>query len=344
MLEMQKKKDFVIKSLYYGLVFSMFYVGFKFLLPFLFPFFVSFILVYFLRRPSYLISKKMHIHQNKVCIILVLLFYLTVFLLLILITNIFLRQLSKEVVMQRAIDFATNCLQKIGFLFDKLKNYFPVDPGEILKNLPQKIGDSITVFVPKVLSNIVSALPRILFSTVVTIVSSCYFANEYKPLKNFFMSVLPQGKQELVRNVKIIVNKKIVQIIKGYSIISLIIFLICFTGLLVMKIESAFILAVIITVVDLLPVVGVGTILLPWVAIELLGGNILLAVGLLIIHILCVLAHHITEPKFVGKRVGIPPFISLLFMFVSLKLFGFLGMLISLLLLVVVVDLYKKAE
>ena len=100
--------------------------------------------------------------------------------------------------------------------------------------------------------------------------------------------------------------------------------------------------ALLIAAVDILPVLGAGIVLVPWGIVSVLSGNYLLGVMLLILYAVTLIVRNFLEPKIVGAQIGIPPLFSLILIFCGLKLFGFIGMIFSLLTLMVVVNLYKE--
>lgn len=342
----EKKKVFIIKFLYYALIFCIIYVVFRFSFGLLFPFIISFIIVSVLRKPSLALAKKFSLKQKSVNILSVLLFYSVLMFVLLFVISVAVRQMGRSSATETLINFVSVALEKLSALIGKLEAYLPENTLQMFNSFTEELSvkfrEYITNLVSGLLSGMVSYLPKFLFGTVVTVVSSCYFANEYEPLKNFFVSIIPKDKKELALQIKRVIGENVIKIAKGYAIISLIIFTICFIGFVVLGNKNAFLIALAVSLVDLLPVLGVGTVLLPWCIIEFIQGNILLGVGLTAIYICSLVAHHMLEPRFIGRNIGIPPFISLVLMFVLLKLFGFLGMVTALLALVVIINLYKE--
>ena len=88
--------------------------------------------------------------------------------------------------------------------------------------------------------------------------------------------------------------------------------------------------------VDILPVLGTGTILIPWSVYLFFAGDIRTAVGLLILYAVISVLRQILEPKIVGAGIGMHPLLALVSMYVGLKAFGFFGMLLLPLAVVIV--------
>ena len=84
-----------------------------------------------------------------------------------------------------------------------------------------------------------------------------------------------------------------------------------------------------IALADLLPVIGVGSIMIPWGLILLLQKNYYIGFGLLILYLIISLVRQIAEPRIIGKSLGLHPLLALLASYAGLTLFGFWGMLFS---------------
>ena len=100
-------------------------------------------------------------------------------------------------------------------------------------------------------------------------------------------------------------------------------------------------MAVIIAFVDILPVIGTGTVLVPWAVILALIGNIKLAVSLAVLYIITVIVRNFLEPKIIGGQIGISSLFTLIFMFAGLKILGVLGLILFPIIFIVTVKYFK---
>ncbi len=116
--------------------------------------------------------------------------------------------------------------------------------------------------------------------------------------------------------------------VRAYLLLGLFTFLEVFIGLSVLGVRYAFVLSWLIAVVDVLPLLGTGVVLVPWGTVSLLLGDYKLGVGLLILFGVCTLLRQLMEPRFIGRGLGLHPLISLLSMYVGLRFFGVAGMLL----------------
>ena len=116
-------------------------------------------------------------------------------------------------------------------------------------------------------------------------------------------------------------------------------FLIVGAGLMILGIPHAPIWAFLIALVDAIPVLGTGTVLIPWSLISLLQGQSVKALGLLGIYVAALLSRSILEPRLVGKQLGLDPLVTLIALYIGFQLWGIGGMLISPLVCVVLSEI-----
>lgn len=113
-------------------------------------------------------------------------------------------------------------------------------------------------------------------------------------------------------------------------------------GLLILRIPHAVLWAAGISLVDAFPVLGTGTVLLPWGLICYLQGDKARALGLLGIYGVISLTRSVLEPKIVGKQLGLDPLVTLFALYAGYKLWGIGGMILSPLLAVTVIQLLPE--
>ena len=106
-------------------------------------------------------------------------------------------------------------------------------------------------------------------------------------------------------------------------------FLILTMGLVLLRIPYAPVWAAVIALVDAVPVLGTGTVLLPWILVCFLQGASARAVGLLGIYTVVSLARNIMEPKLLGSHLGLDPLVTLVVVYGGIKLWGFSGIILA---------------
>ncbi|OPA80427.1 sporulation integral membrane protein YtvI [Paenibacillus selenitireducens] len=109
-----------------------------------------------------------------------------------------------------------------------------------------------------------------------------------------------------------------------------------FVGLIALNVSNAFTLALISALLDLLPLVGVPVLFIPWVIYLFIVGNTSLAIWLLVVLGIVMLVRQIMEPKITGNTLGVSAFTMLSCMMISLSLFGVAGLVLSPILLILI--------
>ena len=100
-------------------------------------------------------------------------------------------------------------------------------------------------------------------------------------------------------------------------------------GFLLLKIPNGILWAALVAVVDAVPVLGTGTVLVPWALVYLLQGKQLLAIGLLVIFGCTFVTRTALEPKLIGRSLNLDPLLTLVFLYVGFQLWGFLGLIFT---------------
>lgn len=100
-------------------------------------------------------------------------------------------------------------------------------------------------------------------------------------------------------------------------------------GLTVLKIPYGFLWAILVALVDAVPILGTGTILIPWAIISFLQGDSRLGGGLMAVYGIASLVRSVMEPRLVGKSLGLDPLISLVAVYIGFRLWGFIGIVLA---------------
>lgn len=123
--------------------------------------------------------------------------------------------------------------------------------------------------------------------------------------------------------------EKAVSMIGGYlkaqAVILFVISLIAIAGLMIGRIGGAVMLGLLAGLLDALPFIGTGIVLIPTALWQLLSGNFAAAAVAVITYVLCIAARELLEPRLLGKQVGMYPVVMLLAVYAGVKLFGLTG-------------------
>lgn len=211
------------------------------------------------------------------------------------------------------------------------------------KNMNEYFNNLITnIEMPTITtaSSLAKNVAEAFFMTIITLLSAYFFIAERDNLMFYLKKHTPSSVQEkatfILNNFKIAVGGYL----KAQLKITFIMMVIIFIGLMILNVEYAFLLAFIISFVDLLPIFGTGAIFWPWALFDALSGNYVRAIGIMIIYLVCQIIRQVLQPKMVGDSIGISPLMTLVFMFVGYKLNGIVGLILGLPIGMVIVNFY----
>lgn len=192
--------------------------------------------------------------------------------------------------------------------------------------------------------NMVMHIPSGIVFLAVTVVSCVFMIGALPSVKRFILYQFNEKNRALI----IAVKKEFFSTIRKYICSYFLLIALTFTELLIFFLifdfRPAFSLALLISFVDILPVLGIGTVLLPWALICLLIGAPWRALILLCIYVVVTIVRQILEPKMIGDYVGVAPIVTILSMWIGLKLFGFLGIFILPISIVVLKNLHESGK
>ena len=172
-------------------------------------------------------------------------------------------------------------------------------------------------------------LPSLFIGFVIWIAASIFLSIDYDKVTGFLLRQIPDCHQPLVAATRSLCHNTVFKMTKAYGLLMLLTFGELSAGLLILRVPYAIPLAALIAVVDILPVLGTGTVLIPWALICLIRGDMALFGGLTVLYIIITVVRNILEPRMVSHQIGLSPLVTLFFMFLGLKATGgLLGMLL----------------
>ena len=200
--------------------------------------------------------------------------------------------------------------------------------GDVIGSALYSLLSSLLESVGSLVSAFISGVPRAMLFLLITVIASIYFSLDLENIASFLRRILPERLIRILRGVKRSFFSVGVRYIRSYSLLLLMTFVVLLTGLLILRAPYALIVAIIVSFLDLLPVIGVGTALIPWSIYSFFVGNTSLGAGLLILYVIHTVIRQLAEPKILGKSLGVHPIITLIFLYAGYTLFGFVGVLL----------------
>ena len=334
------------------------WIFFKYALSALMPFLLAAVISALVSPMAKRLSKKTKIPQKiSAGVILILIFALTVSLLYFAISRLILElgdllaQLSENPEMignkvQGIVDKLTangthfSFLQKI-FESEALKS-LGIDINSALRDALGSMISSLTGALPSAAVSLVKEIPNVLLFIIVFLIAAFYFSADAVSISDALSEILPSKWLEKIPVIKEKFKKTVTGYLKAYFFIMLLTFFEMLIGLTVLGVEYAFIMAIIISVVDILPILGTGAVLVPWAIFAFMSSNTPLGVGLLILYAVTLVVRQLAEPKIVGSTLGIHPLATLASVYLGLKFLGFVGIFVGPMVALLMRELFFK--
>lgn len=310
-------------------------VFFKYLLSPLLPFILAYVTALFLRPSIDKICKRTRLPKKVVAFFCV----SFVFILVFFVTGIFfgrmvseLKQISEDL-MENAADLVEDIFGRAESMSDKLPILNRLENKETAEKMSAALSEmiqsalsSLSAKIPDAVMSFASALPGIILFAITLIVATFYMGAGIGSLNAFIVRIVPERSRQHLFSAKEKLMSAGTKYVKAYAVILLITFVQLLIGFLCLRIPYALTLAALIAVIDILPVLGVGTVLVPWAVILLIMGDSYTGVGLLIVFAVIWLVRQVSEPKIVGQSIGISPLTTLVAMYAGFKIVGFGGL------------------
>lgn len=183
---------------------------------------------------------------------------------------------------------------------------------------------STLVKIPAVLAVIPGSLTTITFILLAIFMIS----NDYENLKGIIRRVIPEKAERSLRMLISHFRLAINGFLKAQFTLIFISACIILTGLLILQVEHALTITLFAAVVDFIPYIGTGVLFIPWILYLYAMADYQLTIGLSIIYMIVIITRQILEPRILSTNIGIHPLIILTGMFVGIQLWGFAGLLI----------------
>lgn len=334
-MTIEKRKKFIVNFMFVAIWCLIAVVVLKYGLPALAPFAIALVISYLLKYPIRFLTKRVKIPYKWAAILVVLVFYSTIGLVISLVVlQVFTEIVSfvNRVPVLYRVHIAP-MLEDILQLVEQ--SVISMEPSlletleETWQQFIQSVGEMLTGFSVNVMglvSSITSSLPGIFIKIVLMIIATFFICIDYEKLTGFFFKQLSDKARITFLEIKGYVVGTLFVCIRSYALIMFITFVELSIGLNILRLDNAIWIALLIACFDILPVLGTGGIMIPWVVLCVLRGEYSLALGLLIVYVVITVIRNIIEPKIVGAQIGLHPVVTLASMFLGAQLFGVIGL------------------
>lgn len=307
------------------------------LLHFFAPLIVAWIIAMMANPLVHFLEKRIKIMRKHGSAIVIVLVLLTIVWLLYILIATLLSQVSSMV--QALPDVYETVINNIQQALAQLHTKYNVIPSSIqnfFANNKDELNDYIMAALNSLKSSPVSAVGSVASSiidmfvlSILTIMLSYFFIAENEKIRNFVTKHMPKSMSASIQMIKDTVLRAIGGYIKACFQIMIVMFLILFVFFAFMRVEYAALIALITAMLDFLPFIGTGTVIMPWTVYSIITGEYTMAVALVAAYLVTMIVRRLLEPKLVGDSIGMSPFLTLISMFIGYRLMGMLGLIVG---------------
>ncbi len=223
---------------------------------------------------------------------------------------------------------------------------FPLEVITQIEGTIEKNVNTLDSFLQQLIAgtiNLLTAIPGFLIEFLVYLIALFLISLELPRLKVKLESHLKEHTRQKVFLVGSQLNKAGLGFLKAQVILSLVTFIMAMLGLSILGVKYTGLLSLLIVIVDILPILGTGSVLVPWAVIAILQDNNFLGIGLIILFFVITIVRRVIEPKIYSSSLGISPLASLISMYIGLKLLGIAGIFVGPI-IVIIFDTLRKAN
>ena len=236
---------------------------------------------------------------------------------------------------------------------EKIYAYLGNFPSGFTKQINETINSFISTGSAKLglfikgLISFITSIPTVILYICITILATFFISLDRDKIVTFLEQQLPKSWLDKVFNIK----TDMFTVLGSYIKAQIILMTICFFELLIclnllsflgLNVPYPLLMSIIICLIDALPILGAGTILIPWAVISFALSDIKLGIALIIIYLFVLSVRQMLEPKLVSQNLGVHPLITLISMYSGFKIFGVIGFLIGPIVMIILKNVFSK--
>lgn len=319
---------------YAALAVGAMFLLFRFLLPWLAPFLLAFLTAHLIEPIVRFLMKRGKLQRGFACVVC------SILVLALMITMV-------GFLIGRLLSGISSFVQNLPDLVGQMSYGFSQMDGAIhrfviaapveTQDIIQSAIDGFTAMVTElpaalstrllgVVASMATGFPRLFLFTITYAIGVLFISIGYPQVTAFIRRQIPDKWRERARTLRQDIAQTMIKWCRAQVMLIGVTFVLLTISFLILRIPYALLLAVLIAIIDALPVLGTGTVLIPWAILSALGGDVTLGVGLGITYGLVSITHSFMEPRLVGGQLGLHPVATLMAMYIGFASVGVVGM------------------
>ena len=356
----EKRRQTIINFIYFGIIIAIAVLALRYAMGICMPFIIAFLVAAVLQKPKNFLVRKTPLKKGAASAICVLLALVIIALVVSLIGARVFDEIKGfiDYLVQQFKDLETLIDKVEGWLsgiiaslpeflekslaesseklFSKLREAVSGESAELTQQITSGIAGKFNMsWISTPISGVISTarqLPNVFVSVIITIVSCCFLTSDFDSVMGFIKLQFPEKRRNDLTRAKAILKDSLGKMGKAYLLIMFITFIEMGIGLTVLRLIGVFesnyivLIAAATAIIDIVPLLGTGTVIFPWALYCLIMRDYGMAIGLVVIYVVISVIRQIIEPKLVAGQLGLSPIVTITAMYLGLKLFGFIGM------------------
>jgi sporulation integral membrane protein YtvI len=324
-----RNKKIIDRMAFFALITFLVYALFTFLWVYLSPFFFGLIIALIMEPLIRLTMKRIKLKRWMAALLCLLIFMAAAASLGAWLVNTLIRQVSAFV--ETAPDYIEEMVYRADVWLSRLADSLPdsinlPDMQDVLLSMVMGLfGDVMQDQAPRW----AMAVPEFLINVILTLVSAFFIMSDRERIFSAVARVCPKGLAGHFRQTGKSFSKALKGYLRAQYILMTMVGIIGIIGLLIIRSPFALLLGLLLAVLDFLPIVGAGSILVPWALISFITSNPRQGISLLVIYGVITVTRQVLQPKILGDQIGVHPLVSLMSIFIGFRLFGLLGLIIG---------------
>lgn len=320
---------------------------FYYILPFFTPFILAFLFALLIEPFNLWLTKKLKIKRPIAVNITYFLFLGGVLLLsYFLITQIIREAIDLVKFIQRNIPAIQDWFNQS---FQQINDFILILPTDLVI----QVNQAMTSFINQLSNinllstigaqtiNLTAAVPHFFFVLLMFFIALYMISLDLTRINRRFFSYFKESSKQKLEVVFSDLRNATIGFLKAQIILSTITYVVSLSGLMILGVRYALVLALLIIIVDILPILGTGSVLVPWGIFTITQGNLFRGLGLILLFIVITVLRKIIEPKVLGERIGLGPLPTLISIWVGFQIWGILGVFLAPLVLILYKALVK---
>ncbi len=224
--------------------------------------------------------------------------------------------------------------------------------------LPKSVTDNLQAFLENltnilqhwtgellgVLLSILSGIPSVIMIILVSLVATYFFSRDREKIARLWLGVIPPPWGLRVLEISKQVAVAFQAYVRAQFILVSIATFLSIVGLYIIGAEYALTIGLLVGFLDMIPVLGPGTVFVPWAIWAFVTGDILMGIKLIVLYLLVMVIRAVLEAKVVAVNLGLHPLAVLVAMFVGLKTIGIIGLVLGPMLVIAILAAVKAGS